>query len=97
MDLLVCKLILKNEIDGIICTNTTIEHNEKYGEGGLSGKPLREKSTDTVITVKKFLGQKVTIIASGGVMSVADYNEKIACGADLVQIYTGFIFEGLQK
>ena len=36
----------------------------------------------------------MTIIASGGVMSVADYNEKIACGADLVQIYTGFIFEG---
>ena len=90
----ICKLILKNEIDGIICTNTTLEHNEKYGEGGLSGKPLREKSTDTVITVKKFLGEEVTIIASGGVMSVADYNEKIASGADLVQIYTGFIFEG---
>tara|TARA_B100001248_G_scaffold40349_1_gene25794 strand:+ start:5329 stop:6351 length:1023 start_codon:yes stop_codon:yes gene_type:complete len=90
----ICKLILKNEIDGIICTNTTLEHNERYGEGGLSGKPLREKSTDTVMTVKKFLGDKVPIIASGGVMSVADYYEKIACGADLVQIYTGFIFEG---
>jgi dihydroorotate dehydrogenase len=90
----ICKLILNNEIDGIICTNTTLEHNEKYGEGGLSGKPLREKSTDTLKTVKKFLGDKVPIIASGGVMSVADYNEKISCGADLVQIYTGFIFEG---
>ena len=44
--------------------------------------------------MKKFLGEEVTIIASGGVMSVADYKEKIACGADLVQIYSGFIFEG---
>jgi len=90
----ICKSILKNEIDGIICTNTTIEHKEKYGDGGLSGKPLREKSTNAIINVKKFLGEDVAIIASGGVMSVADYNEKIACGADLVQIYTGFIFEG---
>lgn len=90
----ICKLILKNKIDGIICTNTTLEHNEKYGEGGLSGKPLREKSNHTVINVKKFLGDEVPIIASGGVMSAADYYEKIDCGADLVQIYTGFIFEG---
>ena len=90
----ICKLILKNKIDGIICTNTTLEHNEKYGEGGLSGKPLREQSNHIVINVKKFLGDEVPIIASGGVMSAADYYEKIDCGADLVQIYTGFIFEG---
>ena len=90
----ICKSILSNNIDGIICSNTTINHNNKNGSGGLSGKPLKDKATKTLIDVKSIVGNSIKLIASGGVMTVADYNEKIDSGADFVQIYTGFIYAG---
>lgn len=90
----ICKSIVECKIDGIICSNTTVNHNDRNGYGGLSGLPLREKSTQCLLLVKKIVGNSVKIIASGGVMSVADYQEKLDAGADLVQIYTGFIFKG---
>ena len=91
---MICNKILEKKIDGLICSNTTVQHNEPNGPGGLSGSPLKEKSTIILKLVNERLGDKLAIIASGGVMSASDYFEKIDSGADLVQIYTGFIYEG---
>tara|TARA_B100000989_G_scaffold282456_1_gene247529 strand:+ start:373 stop:1383 length:1011 start_codon:yes stop_codon:yes gene_type:complete len=90
----ICKCIIKCNIDGIISSNTTINHNDINGHGGLSGLPLKDEATKKLIFIKKLVGNKLPIIASGGVMSASDYKEKIDAGADLVQVYTGFIFEG---
>jgi dihydroorotate dehydrogenase len=90
----ICKILLRFSIDGLICTNTTINHNHISGSGGLSGKPLMRPSTETLKIARKFLGGEFPIIASGGVMSREDYLKKIDAGADLVQIYTGFIYKG---
>ncbi len=91
---LICQSIVSNQMDGIICSNTTVNHNEKYGSGGLSGAPLRRLSNENLTFVRSEVGEKFPIIASGGVMSAEDYQEKIALGANLVQVYTGFIYEG---
>ena len=91
---LICKSIVSNKMDGIICSNTTANHYEKFGSGGLSGAPLKIKSNKILTFVRDKVGKDFPIIASGGVMSVEDYQEKLELGADLVQIYTGFIYEG---
>ena len=90
----ICNLILELKLDGIICSNTTVDHLNKDGKGGLSGSPLKEKSSEKLRFIKNIVGDNIPIIASGGVMSVQDYYEKIDFGADLVQVYTGFIYEG---
>ena len=92
----ICEAIKNNSIDGLICSNTTTDHNYLSGSGGLSGKPLMKLSTKALSLSRKFLGDGFPIIASGGVMSVKDYEEKLEYGADLVQIYTGFIYQGPQ-
>lgn len=90
-------------INGIIATNTTIERKElrtsqdkidKIGSGGLSGKPLTNRSTATIKYINKKLDGKLPIIGVGGIMSPEDAIEKIEAGATLVQVYTGFIYEG---
>jgi dihydroorotate dehydrogenase len=88
-------------IDAVIATNTTISRENvagmKYGheQGGLSGKPLSDKATQVVASLKQHLGSRhIPIIASGGVMSVNDVEQKIKAGADLVQLYTGLIYTG---
>ena len=90
----ICKSVLDIGLDGIICSNTTVDHSDEKGKGGLSGSPLKDKATETLLFVKSIVENKIPIIASGGVMSVEDYQEKIDCGADLVQVYTGFIYDG---
>lgn len=97
---LVVKLCLKYKIDGIIATNTTtgrdnlITNTEKIGKGGLSGMPLRDKSTQIIQYLhQKSLG-KLPIIACGGVFSGTDAENKLKAGASLVQVYTSFIYEG---
>lgn len=90
----ICNSIIENKIDGVICSNTSINHNYFGGQGGLSGAPLRKKSTACLKEVKKIVGDTIPIIASGGVMSVSDFEEKLEAGADFVQLYTGFIYEG---
>ena len=90
----ICESILLNNIDGIICSNTTVDHDNENGLGGLSGAPLKTKSNSSLEKIKHILGDKLPIIASGGVMTSEDYLEKLDKGANLVQIYTGFIFEG---
>ena len=91
--------VQNSKITGIIATNTTTDKStlkdEKYWnyEGGLSGEPLREKSNDLIYEIRK-VSEEIPLIGVGGVMSQKDYKEKLALGADLVQIYTGFIMEG---
>ena len=89
----VCKDILDKDIDGIVCSNTTISHSYSY-EGGLSGEELFEISNKSLQSFRSFLGPSFPIIASGGVMSRNDYLKKLELGADLVQIYTGMIYKG---
>jgi dihydroorotate dehydrogenase len=90
----------RNSIDGVIATNTTIEREAvrllRHGDeaGGLSGAPVFEASNRVISQLRRLLGADYPIIGVGGVMSAADAQAKIAAGADLVQIYTGFIYQG---
>ena len=89
-----------NAIDGVIATNTTVARDAvallPHGAetGGLSGAPVFEASNRVIAAVRAALGPAYPIIGVGGVMSAADARAKLAAGADLVQIYTGFIYEG---
>lgn len=80
---------------GMICTNTTIDRPFASSEaGGLSGLPLREKSTGVLASVRKRVGPDFPLIGVGGVFTRDDVRAKRQAGADLVQVYTGFIYEG---
>ena len=92
-------LVNSYDIDGIICTNTTIDKNNldhkfKNIQGGLSGKPLYEKSNIVLNNVKKHLNDDITIIGVGGIDSASSANEKFKLGANLVQLYTGLVYKG---
>lgn len=91
---LLVEIILEKNIDGIICTNTSNVHDHISGKGGISGKPLLELSSKVLVILRSLVGKNFPIIASGGVMSVSDFQRKLDCGADLVQIYTGLIYRG---
>jgi dihydroorotate dehydrogenase len=90
----------KNAIDGVIATNTTIARDAvkhlPHGEeaGGLSGAPVLQASNRVIAQLRAALGAGYPIIGVGGVLSGADAQSKIAAGADLVQLYTGFIYKG---
>lgn len=86
--------VLQNKLDGIICANTTSSHNHPSGKGGLSGGPLFELSTNALAVLRGFVGPDLPIIASGGVIDLETFEEKINKGANVAQIYTGFIYEG---
>jgi dihydroorotate dehydrogenase len=90
----ICNSVLFHKLDGIICSNTSIDHNDANGKGGLSGAPLKKLASDKLSFIKSIVKNEIPLIASGGVMTVNDFEEKINCGADLVQVYTGFIFKG---
>lgn len=90
-------------IDGVIATNTTISREgletsnqelDGIGAGGLSGKPLAKRSTEVIRYLRQALGPAFPIIGVGGIMSAGDALEKLQAGADLIQVYTGFIYEG---
>jgi dihydroorotate dehydrogenase len=90
-------------IDGIIATNTTISRDNlrtearrvaACGEGGLSGKPLKNRSTTMIAELYKLTGGRIPLIGVGGIFTADDAWEKIAAGASLVQLYTGFIYQG---
>jgi dihydroorotate dehydrogenase len=85
-------------ISGIIATNTTVERKNlltKIDEnGGLSGKPLREKSTEVVAVIYRYSNGKLPIIGVGGIFDAQDAFDKIAAGACLIQSYTGFVYQG---
>ena len=96
----ICRNILKYDVDGVIATNTTTSrdliksnpiHNQ---EGGLSGRPLTQKSLKIQKYIFKKLNNRIPIIGVGGIMNADDGFEKIKNGADLIQIYSGLIFKG---
>jgi dihydroorotate dehydrogenase len=97
---LVADTLIKNNIDGVIATNTTlsregVEGHEFAGEGGgLSGAPLEESATETVAALVIALAGKLPVIGVGGILDGAGAVEKIDAGAQLIQIYSGFIYRG---
>ena len=97
---LIAATLKKHGIDGVIATNTTVDRGTVAGSphadeaGGLSGRPLFNKSTAVIRILAKELGGAIPIIGVGGIMSGADAQAKIAAGATLVQIYTGLIYKG---
>ncbi len=96
----IAKSLIDNGIDGVIATNTTLSREGVEGlefgdeQGGLSGQPVKEKSTLVIKLLSEALDNKLPIIGVGGIASSADANEKLQAGASLVQVYTGFIYQG---
>ena len=96
----IARVLVTHAIDGVIATNTTIARDTVAGEphaqqtGGLSGAPLRERSTAVVRALADALASALPIIGVGGIGSGDDAREKIAAGASLVQLYTGLIYRG---
>lgn len=84
-------------IDGLILTNTTIQRKDNisyFESGGLSGLPLKDISTNWIKKAYRFLNKKIPIIGVGGIFNGQDALEKIMAGSSLIQIYTGYIYEG---
>ncbi|HFQ5284872.1 TPA: quinone-dependent dihydroorotate dehydrogenase [Vibrio vulnificus] len=96
----ICQSLIKNKIDGVIATNTTLDRTMVEGmkhaqeAGGLSGRPLQSRSTEVVRLLRKELQGNIPIIGVGGVDSYVAAKEKMLAGADLVQVYSGFIYHG---
>ena len=99
----IISIVRETGIQGVIATNTTIQRDnlqtpkeivEKIGNGGLSGKPLTKRSTEVIQYLSEKSGKAFPIIGVGGVHTAEDAIEKLEAGADLIQIYTGFIYEG---
>ncbi|HAS8149470.1 TPA: quinone-dependent dihydroorotate dehydrogenase [Vibrio vulnificus] len=96
----VCQSLINNKIDGVIATNTTLDRTMVEGmkhaqeAGGLSGRPLQSRSTEVVRLLRKELQGNIPIIGVGGVDSYVAAKEKMLAGADLVQVYSGFIYHG---
>lgn len=99
----IIEIVKTTKIDGIVATNTTIAREpltypkqeiEAIGMGGLSGKPLTKRSTEVIRYLKTKSHNAFPVIGVGGIHSPEDAIEKIQAGADLIQLYTGFIYEG---
>lgn len=96
-------IVAGTKIDGIVATNTTIAREplsypkaevDAIGMGGLSGKPLAKRSTEVIAYLKAKSNNAFPVIGVGGIHSAEDALEKLRAGADLIQLYTGFIYEG---
>jgi dihydroorotate dehydrogenase len=90
-------------LDGIVATNTTVsraglrsgpEQVERVGAGGLSGAPVRDRALEVLRLLRKQVGERMTLVAVGGIGSADDARERLAAGADLLQAYTAFVYEG---
>ena len=98
----VIDIAMEIKLDGIVATNTTIRRDNLFREmgvgnqeaGGLSGLPLKTRSTDIVRYISDKTERELPVIASGGIFTGADAKEKFDAGASLVQVWTGFIYEG---
>ena len=97
------EIIKQTKLDGIVAVNTTtarkgLSYSEDYinkiGDGGLSGKPLKDRATEIIKYISEKTEGKLPIIGVGGIMNAEDAIEKLEAGATLVQVYTGFIYEG---
>ena len=108
----VISVVQQTKIQGVVATNTTVSREglnytqqeiENFGTGGLSGKPLTQRATEVISYLKSEIKNhpdsyrdEIKIIGVGGIMNVADALEKLNAGADLIQLYTGFIYSGPQ-
>ena len=101
--LAVADLALELELDGIVATNTTIsreglrsgpEEIARVGAGGLSGRPLRERSLEVLELLRKRVGPDLTIVSVGGISDADDARVRLDAGATLLQAYTAFVYEG---
>ena len=95
----IAQVVLQTQLDGLIISNTTIARTGLVGsyaqeEGGLSGTPLFERSTTVLAKMRRLVGPTLPLIGVGGVNSVDTALEKMRAGADLIQLYTGMIYEG---
>lgn len=95
------EVILQRAMDGVIATNTTVSRGglvsrKKNEAGGLSGRPLGERSTQMIQKIYRRTEGKLPVIGVGGIMRPADAREKLDAGATLVQLYTGLVYEGPQ-
>lgn len=96
----VADTLVHSKVDGVIATNTTVSREAVAGHpnaeeaGGLSGLPVRDKSTEVIASLSEYLKGELPIIGVGGIVDGADAQAKIAAGASLVQIYSGFIYKG---
>jgi len=100
----VIDLALEIKLDGLVASNTSLDRTtlsipsqqqaEKTGPGGLSGKPVKERATEIVQYIHQKTGGRIPLIASGGIFTGEDAKEKMNAGAALVQVWTGFIYEG---
>jgi dihydroorotate dehydrogenase len=99
----IIEIVLETKIAGIVATNTTISRSnlktsqqevDQMGNGGLSGKPLTSRSTEVIRYLKSKSQNQFVIIGVGGIHSSKDAKEKLEAGADLIQVYTGMIYEG---
>lgn len=96
----VAETLLKSQMDGVIATNTTLDKSlvqgQRYADeaGGLSGLPVRDKSTEVLRQLRLAVGTKLPIIGVGGINDAQSAQEKLAAGANLLQVYTGFIYHG---
>jgi len=96
----VAAALLNANIDGVVATNTTIDkssvasHPLHTEAGGLSGEPVTDKSTKVIAKLRQCIGNEMPIIGVGGVLCGQDAADKVNAGADLVQVYSGFIYRG---
>lgn len=95
-----CSSLLSREMDGVIASNTTLDRSRvsqhRYAQqaGGLSGAPLTDLACSVIAKIKSHTGNKLPIIGVGGIMNGQQAVDRLAAGADLLQIYTGFIYKG---
>ena len=96
----IAKALMRHGMDGVVATNTTIDHSAVQGlrhaeqAGGLSGAPVLDISNHVITQLRGALGPEFPIIGVGGILSAADAVSKIQAGANLVQLYTGLIYQG---
>lgn len=96
----VAETLLKSQLDGVIATNTTLDRSQVQGQryaeeaGGLSGLPVRDKSTEVLRQLRAAVGTAMPIIGVGGISDAQSAQDKLDAGANLLQVYTGFIYKG---
>src|SRR5690554_2266021 len=99
----IIEIVQETKLDGVIATNTTVDYSvivkekeqvAQIASGGVSGKPLKSRSTEVIRYLSENSGQSFPIIGVGGIFSAEDAIEKLEAGASLVQIYSGLIYEG---
>ena len=96
----ICEVLLNNDIEAIIISNTSdstrdrLKNNQGHQKGGLSGKPIEDKSTRLISKFYKILNRRIKIIGVGGIDSGKSAYDKFLAGANCVQLYTGMVFRG---